>query len=301
MVHGSEPRKRVDVTVAIASADRPEALGRCLDAVLAGTAQPREILVVDQSRDGRSREVVRARATQQDQVRVIEQERLGLSAARNEALSAARSSVVAVTDDDCVPSPGWLSAFTRAFEQPSSPVAVTGPMLPMGDESDGYAVSSRTSRQAAEYTGNRLPWLIGTGANVAVRRELALSLGGYDERLGVGSPGGAGEDIDFLHRLLRTGGLVRYEPEALVYHERQPKSRRRASRSTYGHGIGACCGLWLRERDVRALTILGHWCTLRGGRLARAARQRNWDRVTEELLVLGGTARGFVYGVRLGR
>ena len=296
-VQNGRSTEPTDITVAIATADRPEALGRCLDAIAGGTAQPHEIVVVDQSADDRSEAVVRERVDRGAAIRHVRQERLGLSASRNAGMAAASTSLVAVMDDDCSPAKDWLDAISFAFSVASRPDAVTGRVLPLGSE--GYAVSSRTSPHAAEYRGRQLPWLVGTGANMAVGRDWWDRLGGYDARLGVGTRGAAGEDLDFLHRLLRAGAVVRYEPKAVVYHERQTKARRRDTRSAYGRGVGACCSAWLRNGDVSGLSILGHWVAMRGRLLAGAARRRDWHLVEEELLVLRGTAGGLAYGARL--
>lgn len=284
-----------DLTVAVATLDRPQGLARCLEALALGTVRPAEVLVVDQ---GEGADLV----VEGLPIRHLRQERRGLAASRNLALTEASRPVLAVTDDDCVPDVGWVAALEQAFRSPHPPDAVTGPVLPLGPEAPGlYAVSSRTSASPADFTGRALPWLVGTGANFAARREWLLRAGGFDERLGAGSPGGAGEDMDLLYRLLRAGARIRYEPRAVVFHERQPRERRLASRSAYGRGIGACCGLWLRERDLHALAVLGGWLRMRGGMAAGALRRRQWGGVREELLVLGGTARGLVYGLRSGR
>lgn len=290
---------RTDITVAIATSGRPDELGRCLDAIAGGTAQPQEIVVVDQSADDRSEAVVRERAERGTSIRHLRQKRLGLSASRNAGVAAASTSIVAVTDDDCSPGEDWVAEISSAFSGTGPPQAVTGRVLPLGSDAGGYAVASRTSTEAAEYRGRQLPWLVGTGANMAVRREWWNRIGGFDERLGVGTRGTAGEDLDFLHRLLRAGAVVRYEPQAVVYHERQTKARRRGTRSTYGRGVGACCSAWLRDGDVGGLVILGHWVGMRGRLLIGAARKRDWDGVEEELLVLRGTAGGLAYGARL--
>ncbi|MFL6195569.1 MAG: glycosyltransferase [Thermoanaerobaculia bacterium] len=285
------------LTVAIATLDRPEALARCLDALAAGDERPEEILVIDQGRDERTRAVAEARGAVW-----VRQEERGLAASRNLALRRASSPIVAVTDDDCVPSPGWVEALRRAFSTAEPPDAVTGPVLPLGPEAPGlFAVSSRTRTEPGEFRGRALPWLVGTGANFAVRREWIERAGGYDPRLGVGSAGGAGEDMDLLYRLLKAGARVRYEPDAVVFHERQPLERRLASRSSYGRGIGACCGLWLRGGDVHALSVLGRWTSMRAGLLIRALRRRRWQAVREEGLVLGGTLGGLLYGLKRGR
>ena len=113
--------------------------------------------------------------------------------------------------------------------------------------------------------------------------------------------GGAGEDVDFLYRLLRAGARVRYEPDALVHHERQDAAKRRATRTSYGRGIGACCGLHLRRGDSGGLRMLGQWTALRGGMLRRALAQRDRQSALEELLVARGTAAGLIYGLRAAR
>jgi GT2 family glycosyltransferase len=293
-------RQQANMTVAVATMDRPGALARCLDAILTGDQQPRELIVVDQGHDDRAAATVRDRDPGDALIRYVKQETRGLAASRNVALAAGECPVVAVTDDDCVPSPGWVAALERVFSSPNAPDAVTGPVLPLADRDNGYSLSSRTSLERVDYSGHQAPWLVGTGANLAVKRDLADAIGGYDERLGAGSPGGAGEDLDFIHRLLRAGALIRYEPDALVYHELQSRHRRRATRSSYGRGIGACCGLWLRDRDPSAVRILGRWLRLRARLLAGATLRRDREGIVEELLVFGGTARGLRYGLRLG-
>ena len=289
--------RTADLTVAVATLDRPEGLARCLEALAAGEVLPAEVIVVDQGRG--AEEVVET--MDRLPVRLLRQERRGLAASRNLALAEASRPVLAVTDDDCVPDAGWVAAVEQALGTDSFD-AVTGRVLPLGPERPGlYAVSSRVSEAPAEFAGRALPWLVGTGGNFAARRDVLLHCGGFDERLGAGSPGGSGEDMDLLYRLLRSGARIRYEPRAVVYHERQPRDRRLASRSSYGRGIGACCGLWLRGRDPHALGVLAGWLRMRGGMAAGAVRRRQWASVREELLVLGGTARGLIYGLRAGR
>lgn len=305
-------RERAGISVAVATLDRPEGLARCLTALAEGEALPAEVIVVDQG-GGAEKAVAAAREAGLEVVH-LRQERRGLAASRNLGLSAARSPWVAVTDDDCVPGPGWIAALDRAARghpnpsdrsdrsDPSDLAAVTGRVLPLGPETPGlFAVSSRASTERADFAGRVPPWRVGTGANFAVRREWIERAGGYDERLGVGSPGGAGEDMDLLWRLLRGGARIRYEPDAVVFHERQSRERRLASRSSYGRGLGACCGLWLRNGDLGALGVLTHWLLMRGGMAGRGLRRDGWPALREELLVLRGTAAGLVYGLRGGR
>ncbi|CAA9249490.1 MAG: hypothetical protein AVDCRST_MAG93-1686, partial [uncultured Chloroflexia bacterium] len=225
----------------------------------------------------------------------------GLSASRNAALERAHHRIVALTDDDCVPAPGWVAVLSDAFASSPRPDAVSGPVLPLGPERPGwYAVSSRTQMQRTIYTGRALPWEVGTGGNFALDTTWIKRVGPYDERLGAGTLGGAGEDIDLLRRLLRAGARIQYEPAALVYHERQPKERRMATRVSYGRGIGASCGLWLRQGDREALPILLWWFGRRGRKLLGASVHHRWISVAEELQVFRGTFEGLWYAARVG-
>jgi GT2 family glycosyltransferase len=289
--------KVAEVTVAIATLDRTGSLLRCLDAVLTGEVLPAEVLIVDQSRDESTRLALQQRQSPV-QVTYVPQERLGLSASRNAGVARARCPIVAITDDDCVPAPGWIAAIVRAFASDPSPEAVTGRVLPLGPEQPGlYAVSLRASRIRSDYSGKVVPWQVGTGGNFAVKREWVDRVGGYDLRLGAGSPGQAAEDADLLYRLLCAGARIRYEPEALVYHERQSESRRMRSRWTYGHGVGALCALGLRRRDWYAVRMLGAWMREQTRECVRAVRHGQWRQVQERSLMLRGTLRGVLYGL----
>jgi len=290
-----------ELTVAVATLDRPEGLARCLEALAADPERPAEVIVVDQGKTSVESALAAARAAGLDVV-YLRQERRGLAASRNLALATARCPAVAVTDDDCIPAAGWVAALRRAFGEDPELAAVTGRVLPWGPESPGlYAVSSRTATARAEFTGRTVPWRVGTGANFAVRRDWIDRVGVYDERLGAGTRGDAGEDMDLLWRLLRAGARIRYEPDALVYHQRQPRERRLATRASYGRGMGACLGLWLRGGDPGALPVLARWLLLRGGQAWRGLRRGEWSALREEMLVLRGTAAGLIYGLQGGR
>jgi GT2 family glycosyltransferase len=289
-----------DVTVTISTLDRPETLARCLDALLSGRRLPGEVVIVDQGENPATRAVVEGGRSGSVPIRYVRQERRGLSSSRNAALHEASRSVIAVTDDDCVPSPGWIAALENAFAVAEAPEAVTGRVLPLGPDAPGrYAIASRESPAPAMYRGRALPWHVGSGNNFAVRRDWYARLDGCDERLGVGSPGHAAEDMDLFYRLLRQGARIRYDPEVLVYHERDGEARRLATRWSYGHGVGAFCGMTLRRGDSYAAYILARWLLDRGRDLGRALVGGDEGSVRQQSLSLGGTLRGLVYGLRV--
>jgi GT2 family glycosyltransferase len=298
--HFADREQASQLTVAISTLNRPEALSSCLTALLSGERLPGEIVVVDQSRDDRTRVVVENQETGGVTLRYFRHEGRGLGAAQNFAIAHAVFPIVAVTDDDCCPAPDWVARIEQAFSLSSRLDGITGRVLPLGPDMPGsYAVSSRTSSMRVDFDRHAMPWDIGSGNNFAVKREWLNRIGGNDERLGPGSPGQGAVDMDLFYRLLRAGARIRYEPDLVVYHARTTKAGRISRRIPYGYGMGACCRIWLRQKDGQALRVLGRWFLLRIHRLMDALQNRHWSLVYEEILVLAGTVGGFTNGLRL--
>jgi GT2 family glycosyltransferase len=293
-------KKIAEITVAISTLNRPDALYICLKNLLTGDVLPAEIVVVDQSRDEKAEQVVDGCDAGPVSLVYIRHEGRGLGAAQNIAIHHAKQPIVAVTDDDCEPAPNWIAKIEQSFSSHSSIDGLTGRVLPTDQKSaEAYAVSSRTSTERMDFQRKAMPWYVGSGNNFAVKRKWLQSIGGNDERLGPGSPGQGGVDMDLFYRLLRAGARIRYEPELLVYHARTDKNGRISRRVPYGYGMGACCILWLREKDWYALQVLVSWFFLRLQRLVEGIFHKQWLRVYEETLVLRGTLQGLVYGLRV--
>jgi O-antigen biosynthesis protein len=288
------------VTVGVATCGRPDGLARCLRALASQSVSPAEVIVVDQDPSENARSAVASSAL--PSTRYLEQPRLGLSASRNLALSSAREHVLAVTDDDCVPDRGWLAAVAAALGRPPRPQAVTGPILPLGEGAPGtFAISLRDSEVPVDHSGRIIPWSVGSGGNFAAHVSVLRDRGGWDERLGTGSGGQAAEDADLFYRLMLAGAVVRYEPAAVVRHEWQTRARRLATRSSYGHGVGAMCGLWLARRDPYALRMLAAYSRLHVRPLLGGLRHRDRARTAEHARALASLVPGVAYGLRAAR
>jgi GT2 family glycosyltransferase len=284
------------ITVAVATCGRAAALERCLTALEHGTRRPEAVVVVDQASDDRARRLVEGCSLPHS--RYAAQPRLGLAASRNLALELSPTSIIAFTDDDCVPDPGWIEGITAGFDRDPAPAVITGPVLSLGPETPGtFAVSERLKLTPSYHTGRCIPWHAGSGGNFAARRDVLLANSGWDTRLGTGSPGLAGEDVEFLYRLMRAGVLVRYEPAAIVRHERQGWDRRLATRYSYSYGIGALCGLWLRRGDRFAVRMALSYTEVHARGLARGLVRRRPDVIDEHLRGLAGIPAGILYGL----
>jgi len=75
--------------------------------------------------------------------------------------------------------------------------------------------------------------------NLFLRREAALALGGFDERLGPGTPLGSAEGNDLVLRAVAAGHKADYDPALRVVHPDKRMTREAAERSQlYGTGMG---------------------------------------------------------------
>jgi hypothetical protein len=190
-----------------------------------------------------------------------------------------------------------VEVIERSFAAASGPMLLTGRVLPLPVDGDRVAaLSTRQSLNRVEWRRPPMPWQIGTGGNFAVTRQAFLNAGGNDERLGTGAPGRGGNDLDLFYRLLRSGVPARYEPDLLVSHERATAAEFAQRRGSYGYGVGAMLGVWLRRGDLRAVPVIAAWLRLRI-RTGHARRAENgWH---SEVRVLAGTAKGLVRGLSI--
>jgi GT2 family glycosyltransferase len=264
-------------TVAICTRERPEDLTRALGGVSALRPAPDEILVIDNNPStDRTRQVV----AQFARVRYIREDRPGLDAARNRALREACTEIVAFTDDDAVPEPEWLSHLLQPFGDPRV-WCTSGLTLPLELETPAQEWFERYSPfgrgfDRVVFDGIRHDPLtvapIGAGANMAVRRQVLVDLGGFDEALDAGTVTHSGGDHEMFGRILASGYRIVYEPAAVSWH-RHRRTWEELRNALYGYGVGVYA-LWTRrllfEREPGALKHAARW--LRYGQMPRLWR-----------------------------
>lgn len=123
---------------------------------------------------------------------------------RNVAVARSRGDVIVFIDSGCVPSAGWLDALL-------APVSAGGESIVAGSHrgSEEGAIRDRDAefRRGQEYL-REAPTI-----NLAVRRDVFGTIGGFDESFGYGS------DVDFTWRAVAAQYRVRYAPDAVVTHD----------------------------------------------------------------------------------
>lgn len=199
-------------SVVVPTFNRPAHLAAGLPALL-GLAAPAgcEILVVD---DGGTPPTVLPELQPPPgvAVRLLRQPNAGPGAARNYAARHARGRLLAFTDDDCRPAPGWLEAFAEALMR--EPDALVGGTTRNAVTRRAGSCTSQLIVELVQAHFDRGPdaFLV-PSLNFAVSRDAFLSLGGFDTAFRFAS-----EDRDLSARWRAAGRPLRRAPAALVEH-----------------------------------------------------------------------------------
>lgn len=232
------------ISVIISTRDRLEPLVGCVCSILANSRQPDEILIIDQSKNDelRSNITIRSHPT----IKYHHDCGVGLSRARNIALTIAKGKILIFTDDDCIVAKDWLKDICQSFEDNKNITGVFGQVLPYKPYLHKDKICPCTFQKRRKEFIER-PCLhyknIGFGNNMAFKRGIFGKIGNFKECLGVGSIGLSAEDAEFALRVLLNGYKLLYNPKVKVYHNRWlTKEGFRKQWLSYACGEAACYG-----------------------------------------------------------
>lgn len=254
------------ITVAVTTRDRPHRIASLIDSLLGLDYPDFDVLIVDNaSTTTATVDLVNALAN--PRVRVTSEPKPGAARGRNRAIEVATNEIIAFVDDDVVVDRWWLQGVAIGFTR-----------SPRAGVISGMVATGEVRSAAQQYFEDRINWEVatehrvfslqnpptdiplfpfevgfyGTGANFAIKRSLALQLGGMNEALGTGSPSGGGEDIDLFVRAMYAGTDLIYEPTSLVWHRhREDMDSLGFQMMNYGRGMGAWIGCMLTGRETR--------------------------------------------------
>ncbi|MBT2533492.1 glycosyltransferase [Arthrobacter sp. ISL-48] len=300
------------ITVIICTRDRTSLLREALEAILALDYPNFDILVIDNAATTSETYDLVGEELQDHRLALISEPVPGLSQARNAGLRNARGDIVAFTDDDVIVDNAWLREIATGFERAPHAACVTG-LVPAGEvrsRVQGYfddrvswsdclapKIYSLSDPPADLPKFPFCPGAFGTGANFALDRRVAISLGGFDVALGVGTRTGGGEDIDMFTRVILEGYSLVVQPSAIVWHRhRDGLDELRVQARNYGIGLGAwLTKILLNPRTARlalARTPRVVWKFLQDVRASRRASEGlnrtvdSWDEQLAKVLRL---------------
>lgn len=200
-------------SIIIPTYNRPKILIGCLESI-ALLNYPRdcfELIVVDDGSKTPLDSVVESFKEKLD-LKLLRQENAGPAAARNKGVEIARGEYLAFTDDDCRPTPNWLTEFAAGFAE--APQAMLGGKIVNGLSENAFSTASQklTEYLYEYYTPSKGKDAFFTSNNIAVPTANFKALNGFSTSYPFAS-----EDRDFCDRW---NGVypTAYISQALVYH-----------------------------------------------------------------------------------
>lgn len=221
----------------------------------------------------------------------------GFAVACNQGARAATSDVVVFCNNDVIAKEGWLTPLLEALENPR--VGAAGSKLVFPDGSiqhagvgllydadgegwlDGFHLLYRQPADsvAANQAGEMRAV---TAAVMAVRREVFLGLGGFDEGYWNGN-----EDVDLCLKLGQAGWAVRYEPASVLVHQESVSGTERFRETTKNRErlTRRWAGRVLDEREHQGVVVAAPFgradaADAEGRRLVEIAREAGVPVVT---------------------
>ncbi|CAB3389563.1 glycosyltransferase family 2 protein [Kyrpidia spormannii] len=219
----------IKVSLVLATVNRIDELKRFLSHLSNQNYSDLELIVVDQNRDDRLVPLVKEYEQFFHIVHIRSAK--GLSRARNVGLKYVTGEIIAFPDDDCWYPDGLLAKIAAYFiANPDYHGLLVASVDPKGRRTmvKGEAKPVAIDRRNVLWTA--------VSYTMFFRRDAVKSAGGFDEGLGVGAdtPWGAGEETDYVLRMLKKGNRLWYTPDLAVVHPQSEITLQRA----YSYGLG---------------------------------------------------------------
>lgn len=234
-----------------------KSLEACLESCFNLSYPVFDIIIVDDSKDGRLRDLFDNK--EDKRIKVLQSYAKGPSYARNLAAKNTDAKFLAFTDSDCLVDVNWFKELLKGFATFPEAVACGGIQKITADANSfekkvflfmqkvGFItdyIKKSTRKDIVEVTHN-------PSCCVVYRRDIFLKEGGFREGLW------PGEDVELDFRLRQKGYQIIFNPKAMVYHYR-PKCLRGFLEMMYRYGFA--CGRLTRMygifRRIQMLPLL---------------------------------------------
>jgi|SRR5579859_965601 len=268
MAHESQMQNSVPkVSVVIPTRNRGASVVAALESVFQNNHPCFEVIVVDQSTNQDTACAVESFRSD-PRFRYVHSETQGAGRARNIGLAQAQGDIVAYTDDDCIVPSHWLEGIGEILKANHRVAMVFCRVEPASyNRSDGYIPAYTIPKDRILHSLRDVVWGLGLGAGMAFRRDVVISILGFDNDLGTGSRLGSAEEYDLAVRLLINRWWIYEASTITVTHFgfrswREGKSH--TKRDFFGSGAAFVkpikCGCWQAGIMFLSIPLLrGFW------------------------------------------
>ncbi|MBI5614090.1 glycosyltransferase family 2 protein [Candidatus Gottesmanbacteria bacterium] len=208
-------KRNISIGVVITTiSGREKMLMDCVNSVLANTVAADEIFIIAGKNSSLS---LPAR------VKILRESLDSLSEKQNYAVQRLSSEVILFTDDDCIVSKDWIKSIKSAFIIHPSVGGIFGPVkagFKQGENRRCPSIFVKTKNNI--FDKPQVHQDIGSGNNMAFRREIFTMLGGFKNWLGSGTMVHSCGDAEMIVRMLGNGYKIMYlNSDNLVFHLRK--------------------------------------------------------------------------------
>lgn len=213
------------ISIVIANYNGEKYLGTCLTSLLRSSTKDYEIIVIDNNSTDSSIEIVNEFAKKNHRIKILRNKtNQGVPFSRNKAIKKAAGDILIFLDNDTKVDKNWLKGIIQTFLSDETIGALQCKIFDF-NKAD---VIQEVGMKLYPYTGFGTPLgrgekdhgqfakpqeIIALGAALAVRKEVARKVGGFDRKLTHTT-----DDLDFSWRIWIAGFRVVLAPNSKVYH-----------------------------------------------------------------------------------
>lgn len=216
------------ISVVINTINRDKDIVHCLESLKQQTDKDFEVIVVDQSKNRRTKQAVRPFILKYYRLK----KRNNLAFSRNFGINKAAGEIVAFMDDDSKADPSWIANIRKSFSEvkPSllagRVVDYTDPANPLLEFQNGIVnqygqeQKLRPLHETVYVKGNKGWYSTVSGTNMSFLKSRLLEAGGFDEYFEFYY-----EETDLTIRMIKNEGHALYNDQVIVGHY-FPKGKR---------------------------------------------------------------------------
>lgn len=214
------------ISIVILSLDRLEKTRKCIAGIRMFTAEPYEIILVDNGSQSAETKARLLELQSEDLSLILLRKNIGVAAGRQLGLEKSQGSYIVFLDNDMEVTPGWSTALiSRLKKEKEAGVACCKVILNGRVQLSGRQIVERNGKRFVDYGYDYLPpthpWVVKEhpcdivhGGATMFKREVFEKVA-YDLRYFLGC-----EDLDLMLQIKKQGWLLVNCPEATVHHNR---------------------------------------------------------------------------------